>query len=140
MNKRASASSILTALAVLVTLFAGAGARAYAQQNPACCSYSVDVSGIDPACFPFRVLTNWGPGFQDVQVITANGVTTYPIAPPNFPPCPPAPGFRWASLDNGTTLAAWNFPATTWIGRCCYLTRIAFDQNGCTYIYVRPCP
>lgn len=137
-------SHIKTCLALMLVITAAAvfSPRAMAQNNdPKCCFYYVDIQGFDSSCFDIKLTTAWVPGPAITSAsIPGNGFWSYPIGPPDFPPCPSAPLFRWASLDGGVTVAWFNNPATFKVNGCCFLMRVSFDINGCLVITIRPCP
>lgn len=127
---------IVLGFALVLAMLAAFSRPTAAQQplpNP-CCTFTVDVAGFNPACFPVKLLTRWS-GQAQTDVIGGNGVFVLPIIP-----CPPVPAqFFYASLDGGITQAWFNAPAKTVVNGCCFITRIGFDATGCIIVYLRPC-
>ncbi len=136
MTRRTLLSAFVGLFAMtLVTFIAGAGS-ASAQQNPNCCTYSVNIQGVPAGCFrvPFWIL--WNNTLVGPTVLAANGTFTFPI-PGN---CPPAALFNGVSLGtpNGP-FATYNNPVQFTVNGCCLVARITYDGNGCVVIYIRPC-
>lgn len=130
--------TFLTSLAAMLALFlvfAGTTRQAMAQQNLNCCSYSVEITGVKPACFPFKIKTQWQPGFTDIIEYTANGVYWNPIPAP----CPPAPKFDWVSLDLGATQVRLGETKKFVVGGCCYKVTATLNPNFCILILISPC-
>ena len=142
MTKR-SHLSLLVALIAMVMVGIVAGTRgATAQNNPNICTYTVDVAGIPPCCFPITLTTEWNcnPGIRtDVKNIGGNGIFVFPLNPPGGPPCPPACQFNWASLNGIINPTGLNQPKQYVINGCCYRLTPTLDANGQVYIFIRPC-
>lgn len=76
-----------------VAIFVTSSERSTAQQDPNCCNYVIDVDGIDPACFPITITTDWGPGIFKSFTVTSNGVYV-----DNIPNCPPVPALPFSQV------------------------------------------
>jgi hypothetical protein len=136
MTRRTLLSTLAAVIVGLVIAFTGTTTEVAAQQNPNCCTYFIDVAGVPASCFRIQVWTRWSLGVIGPDVIAANGVFAYPI--PGV--CPPAANFVGASLAGpGGPFASFNNPVRFIVNGCCLVVRIAFDVNGCPYIYIRPC-
>lgn len=135
MTRRRFHSMLLAAITALVTLIGAAGEHAFAQQNLNCCSYSVEITGVRPECFPIRIKTQWVPGFTDIINYAANGVYWNPIPAP----CPPAPHFDWVSLDLGMTQVRLGETKVFWVDKCCYKVTATLNPNFCILIQIRGC-
>jgi hypothetical protein len=125
-------------VAALIGLAAGLTVvtqHASAQQNPNCCSYSVEINGVSAACFPITVKTQWVPGFTDIINYGANGVYWNPIPGP----CPPAPPFDWVSLDLGVTQVHLGETKVFHVGGCCYKVKATVNPNFCILITINGC-
>jgi hypothetical protein len=128
---------LATAFVVFAMSFLAATTRMSAQQNQNCCTYTIDVAGFHDDCFPFNVHTIWGNGFPPAVNIISNGITVHGLPWS----CPPSSPFFGASINApfGPFASFNNIVRYNNINGCCVEVRIAFDQFGCTYIYVRPC-
>ena len=137
MTRRTLLSMLLAPLMAAIMLMIAAPQRASAQQNPNCCSYSVEITGVKPECFPFRIKTQWvaGPTYTDIITYPANG-TYWNVIPG---PCPPAPTFQWASLDLGVTQVHLGETKQFVIGGCCYKATVTLNANLCILVKVTPC-
>lgn len=139
MTRRTALSAFIALFAMtLITLITAAGS-ARAQQNPNCCTYTVDVQGVPASCFPFRIYYRWSclPA-PVISPYTANGITIAPI--PNVTPCPPSVcKLTGISLD-GINFILPNEAKRFIMGNCCYLLTFDFDINGCIYIKVAGIP
>jgi hypothetical protein len=136
MTRRTLLSTLAAVIVGLVMAFTANTTEAVAQQNPNCCNYFIDVAGVPATCFRIQVWTRWSIGVIGPDVIAANGLYVYPV--PGL--CPPAANFVGASLAGpGGPYATFNNPVHFIVNGCCMIVRIAFDVNGCPYIYVRPC-
>jgi len=136
MTRRKLLSTFIALFAMtLVTLMADAGS-ASAQQNPKCCTYTVNIQGVGADCFrvPFWIL--WDNTLVGPTVLTSNGVFNFQV-PGN---CPPAALFNGVSLGtpNGP-FATYNHPVQFRVNGCCLVARITYDADGCVVIYIRPC-
>ncbi len=139
---RRSILSTLAALFIMLTagIIAHTG-QAVAQQNPNCCTCTVDITGISPFCFPVRLVTRWDCSGTPVTLFksyTANSFTIEPIGPPLLSPCPPACKLLAVSIDN-VNFTLPNQTRQYIIGNCCYLVTFIYDGNGCIYLRIRPC-
>jgi hypothetical protein len=125
--------SVLAAMFALLLL--AAPERAAAQQNPNCCSYSVEIIGVPATCFPITLKTQWVPGFTNLINYAANGVYWHPIPAP----CPPAPAFDWVSPDLGPTQIRLGETRSVVIGGCCYKITATLNPNFCILIRITRC-
>lgn len=137
MSRRTTLLMFIALFAMTVATLVGSTNTARAQQNPNCCTYTVNVQGIRPECFPFRIYYRW-LCLPNVVVVfyPANG--TYVAPTPTPPPCPPACILRAISLDGVNFFG----PNQTWtyvVGNCCYVVNFGYDANGCIVINVTPC-
>jgi len=138
MTRRTVLSSFIALVILTIAALAGGASTARAQQNPNCCTYTVDIQGVPALCFPLRVYTQWSCFATPlVNNYTGNGVYIAPI--PGLVPCPPA-----SCKLTGVSLDGVNFipPNTTkrfLIGNCCYVISFGYDINGCCYIKIGPC-
>jgi hypothetical protein len=136
MTRRTLFSMLAATIAAFAIMFTFGASGAKAQQNQNCCTYTVDVANFAGTCFPFNVNTVWGNGFPPAAPIGGNGVTVH-----NLPwGCPPSSVFFGASINAMFgPFASFNNPVQYNFNGCCGWVRIAFDQNGCVYITIRPC-
>ena len=143
MTRRNALSTLVALFMTTIAMLFTSGASASAQQNPNCCTYTVDIAGIPSACFPFRLTTRWDCGGTitfDFKTYSTNGVYVEPLNPPGAPPCPPACKFLGAGLNGpGGPFATFNNPVQFNVNGCCMVVRIGFDVNGCLIVYIRPC-
>jgi hypothetical protein len=143
MTRRTIFSALVAIFVTTLAMIVAPGSSASAQQNPNCCTYTVDIAGIAPTCFPFRLTTVWNCGGVktfDFKTYLANGVYVEPLNPPGAPPCPPACKFAGAGLNGpGGPFATFNNPVRFNVNGCCMVVRIGFDANGCVTIFIRPC-
>ncbi len=130
---------ILQAFAVsfiVMMAFVATPERAWAQeQNLQCCTYFIDIIGVDPPCFPIRIKTQWEGGAADEPVYAANG-SYYRNVPG---PCPRARKIQWASVDMGSTQVHLGETKTVVVGGCCYKVTVGLNPNYCISITVRKC-
>lgn len=111
---RSATLSLAAALAVaFITMLGGATNRAYAQQNPNCCDFIVNVSNIPASCFPITIHTTWGGGLTHTVTFTAPGYYSVHL-PFN---CPPAPTFLAATVASNCCLG----PITYFCGGCLFI-------------------
>jgi len=137
MIRRAALSTFVAILVtVIVSLVAGTS-PASAQQNPACCFYTVDIQGVPANCFDFKVYFRWdcNPN-QQATIYATNGIFVAPIPTP--PPCPPACRLGTISLNEMQGFIGPNQTFTYKVKDCCITATFDFDSNGCIYIKVRP--
>lgn len=138
MTRRTLLSMLATALIALVITLTAGTERAQAQQNLNCCNYSVEISGVKPACFPLRIKTQWlsgGISYTDIITYPANGVYWNLIPGP----CPPAPTFDWVSLNLGGTQVHLGETKQFIIGGCCYKATATLNANFCILIKITSC-
>jgi len=135
MTNRNFLSTFIALMAMMTIAIVAGTSTARAQQNLNCCSYSVEISGVKPECFPIRLKTQWVPGFTDIINYTANGVYWNPIPAP----CPPAPAFDWVSLQLGVNPIHLGETKTIVIGGCCYKVTATLNPNFCILIRITPC-
>jgi len=138
MTRRTAFSTFIALFAMALIMLITAADSASAQQNPNCCTYTVDIQGLPNACLPFRLATRWD--CLTATVITtysSNGIFVQPIPGPT--PCPPACKLLGISLDNVNFIGP-NQSKTYRVGNCCYLLSFGFDANGCVYIKCTPSP
>lgn len=131
---------LFTIIAVFTALVLTGGTRAHAQA-PGCCTFDISASfAHPPACFPFSVTTNWGPGAgaNQTDLHGAPGIVTYAIT---AVACPPAPAFNWASLDGGITKIPFNVPTVVIVPGCgCVTVRTGLSTpGGCIQIHIATC-
>ncbi len=135
-------TTILSAFVALFMLtvasFVGSTTTARAQQNPNCCTYTVAIDGIRPACFPFRIAFRWSCFSDQSSIVSYPGNGSYTAPIPGFTPCPPACRLADISLD-GVNYVGPNETKRFVIGNCCYLVSFLYDTNGCIYIKIGPC-
>lgn len=135
MQRRTSLSLLATALVALVMAFVANTQLATAQVNPNCCTYTVDIAGIPPWCFPVTIVTEWGPGITQTFTVAMNGVYIDNI--PNCPP-PPAFPFNWVSVMGGPMVPFGATGSVVYNNGACILTyTTAVDANGCLVIIIR---
>jgi hypothetical protein len=139
MKRRAYLSS-LAALFAIAVIFCTGTREATAQQNPQCCVFYVDIAGFPPSCFPANLWTDWTGGVSGPVSLIGNATFPFPAVFAVPQPCPPAADFKGVSLagEKGPW-ATFNNPVQFNVGRCCFIARVSFDQNGCVYITIRPC-
>jgi hypothetical protein len=134
--------SALTAIVAMTFLMVFASAeRVSAQQNPNCCTYTVERIGLGPNCVNIRLSLRWNCGGTGVGTITSygtNGITIEPIGVPPLTPCPPACTLLAISLDNINFVGP-NTAGTWHVGGCCYKAAFTYDAAGCIYIKIKPC-
>ncbi len=135
MTRQRTISMLAAFLFTLAMMIVAMPERASAQQNPNCCSYSVEIAGVKPECFPIRLKTQWVPGYTDIITYAANGVYWNPIPGP----CPPAPPFDWVSLQLGINPIHLGETKTITIGGCCYKVTATLNPNFCILIRITPC-
>jgi hypothetical protein len=126
-------ATALTMLALALTISVGSAA---AQQNPNCCTYTLDFRPTIPiACFPITVETEWGPGIRRAFTAATPGIYIDMVPPP----CPPAFPFNWARvLPGGPLVPLWG-TGTYFLPWCGYVITytVTLDANGCIYIILR---
>ena len=136
MTRRTLFSTAAAMFLAFVVSFLAATDHASAQQNQNCCTYTVDVAGFAPTCFPFTVFSVWGNGFPPGAVIGNNGVTVHNLTWA----CPPSSPFFGASINmQFGPFASFNNPVQYNFNGCCGWVRISYDAGGCVYITIRPC-
>ena len=134
MTRRTVLSGIITMFILLAASVLTGDTAVAQEQNLKCCTYFIDIIGVDAACLPVRVKTQWD-GAADEPVYAANG--SYFRAIPG--PCPPARKLLWASVDLGLTQVHLGETKTTVYGGCCYKVTVGVNPNGCIQITVRKC-
>lgn len=111
--------TFLSMLAIaFVALFAANTERAVAQQDPFCCTYTINVIGLPATCFPFDVETDWG-GILQTFTVPGNGLYV-----DNIPNCPPFPALPFTSI-------AINFPPG-----CAYTPTWTVNTSCCVQIII----
>lgn len=138
MTRRTVLSSFVALVVLTIATLAGGTNTARAQQNPTCCTYTVDIQVFTASCFPFRLYTQWNCFAAPlVTVYTGNGTYVVPI--PALTPCPPAScKLGGVSLD-GIDFVGPNQVKKFKIGNCCYTLDFGYDINGCIYIKIGTC-
>lgn len=127
---------------VVLTVASLMGSTAHAQQNPNCCTYTVEIRGVRDACFPITLATIWTCLPHTLfNSYRSNGVFVQPLPFPSPTPCPPAAPclLSGISLDNATFVGP-NKSQRYMIGNCCYLLHYGFDPLGCIYITIDAVP
>ncbi|MBS1914128.1 MAG: hypothetical protein JST22_19225 [Bacteroidetes bacterium] len=140
MTRRSLLAMLVAAVALIGTI--GMTRTASAQNNPNICTYTVDVAGIPPCCFPINLQTEWnclGAITMDNKAIPGNGVFVFPLNPPGGGPCPPACLFNWASLNGIINPTPLGQTKQYVINGCCYRLTAALDAAGQVYLTIRPC-
>ena len=133
MKRRTILTMIATALTLLTLTFTMGARSAMAQQNPNCCTYTLNFLPTIPAnCFPITVETEWGPGIRVQFTAAAPGVYVAPIPPP----CPPAFPFNWARVLPGGPMILLGGNGTYVLPGCGYMLSysVRVDAGGCIYI------
>ncbi len=126
---------VTTLVAALIVSFSTTR-TAVAQQNPNCCTCSIDIA-VDPLCLPISIWSTWSNGSPGPVVINANGIYTFPIPTP--PSCPPAANLLGVSLAGASgPFASYNNPVFFTVNGYCLVARITYD-GGCPVLYIRPC-
>ena len=141
MTRRTLVKALATLCTLIFMMMAVGAENARAQQNPNCCTYTVDRMNLLGGCVNIRLTTKWdcnGTPVTYIKSYSTNGITIEPIGAPLLPPCPPACKLVSISLDNVNFVGP-NVIGTWIIGNCCYKGIFSYDAAGCIYIKVRPC-
>ena len=140
MTRRTFFSTFIALVALALAMLCTDTTVASAQQNPNCCTYTVDIQNLFPPCDQIRLSTRWDcpPIFNTIKSYTGNGIFVEPLNPAGGPPCPPACKLIGISLDNVNFIGP-NQTKQYKIGNCCYILSFGFDANGCIYIKITKC-
>ncbi|HVZ38842.1 MAG TPA: hypothetical protein VHI13_06170 [Candidatus Kapabacteria bacterium] len=118
MNRYVISSLLACALLTIAVALAPVSARA--QQDPNCCDYMVNATGIPATCFPVVLVTSWAGGLNSTVTLTSPA-----FFPEHIPfPCPPAPAFLSATVTS--------------VGGCC-IRPVSFFCGGCLFIQLVRC-
>ncbi len=138
MTRRTFVPVFVAIFALALAMLCTSTTVASAQQNPNCCTYTVEIRGVPPDCFRICLWTWWScpSGIQDTTTKCYPNDGIYSDTIRN--PCPPACKLVGISLD-GINFILPGETRRVIIGNCCYLVNFGFDANGCIYIRITRC-
>lgn len=141
MNRKECIPAFFAVLALTLTMFIAITSNAGAQQNPLCCTYTVEIQNVLWPCNQVRLVTRWNcPAGSLTLFKTYPGpsVTMEPIGAPLLDSCPPACTLQQISIDNINFINP-NQVTQILVGSCCYIVSFTYDINGCIRIKIVGC-